>query len=1673
MNKEADRQPRRERPFLPKGMEVEDTFGREEMLKALEEDTSRELDGVRADITELRADIIASADLSAGEKKELAQEAKEIASNAETERGSLGGAIRELLLRIQERREVKKGAKEEQRARVSIEKRLDAILSKAAIKGHKGWTDSDFWTPRRIGHDVSAEIVQYREQIETLWQRYVKERARFAELPLATTGDIVTFESHWNELAEKLNATLEAVATHLEAGSDEREVVAENQLRYADISSYGTSHIPHAEVVRLLEQRQSMRDYTAFVQTLLAKDEWSGYLNYIDWDNPKAKQIPDDLKRAAAEKAIQHSFQFLYQYPDVFLPHVQGIVVHGFRAEDILRDRLVHTSLSPKAYGRATTSPDYTPYDREQADQLRAVLGYPGLDMAAYAEGLKQGYDNELRRWGKKKISDQKKKSFYAEQFLEIAVQNFPAYFRQQKIFEQELGISAEDIKRQYRASPRRLSIRDAAACKDFLSPEEMEKFSEHAFDDGKELMPMSDIQEILRTLPLGRGVVMDFLRKQTASHFESGKVISYRQRRWEANFLSRWAEKLASPKEVLDAWEMELSREGIQKYLAEVPDDKLLDCAPLPDLARYVERARLIAVAQKFVPEEIMAEEFFTTAEKVMIAKNLRMDQIYDKRDEFPPEVLKGILAAKSDIELADFSYRSPLAFVRLAEHLDHARLLSLAEAPYDIRWNDIRWILDASDIFSSEEMRAILDSKTDSQLGDAKIDTLAQYLPPERLVYVAKLKLLSETIGQIALFSSDEIKDIVIARADVGDNSVPLAALMPYLDHRQLVAAATKRPLSEEVFLGDTFTRDEKIAIASKRTPDNFWTQSQAILREMQDDILSIFIGEHAEKDHQHAGMVPGSHEGWQTMLSGFFSGERGWSKRYDLSAGPTKENILFALSMYAQAPDEEDASESLKLLLHRLAQDVTSEAGKKLGLMEIKALRDRVLNAPEDVDRSLSQWDRAAITHIGNGESPHLRVIEQTARFTNHLRNADRDLGLPYGKEVREEQALLHQKFQSKKIRYSDADTATYYEQYLAVAGAERYKQLELVRLWNGLAEDKALYHQYQNEVVSLAAALYSLSRSGTVDPDVAKPLPNILKSGHTRIIENPDPSLQREQVRLLGQEVRDIVRKSVERALGLRLPDVTAEQIDALVPYLTYQGHIAHPDRRKKGLIGFFAALKVSGTWDQFKRGEDADVTPYLTDDLQHSAASYLKERQKLDVFSQKHEAGSPLHIPEESSSKWFRALASPSEAVLVGEARGVLDSMHRVDALTDDLLDPDNFQEGEERDLWQLVSEFGAKKVGASLAKRFRDAAYRDDVIDSGSFSHLSHVAPEKEHLPVWQKLAKSFGQIAGFAEQTKQAELHAKIAHVDSMLVPSEEIIAIFKKIGEEMTSESGVIPLTEDVEYLESLLHKKEKELSPEEFGAAQSYLQTIKEQITELYRSRDELQKAFENVVRASAQTGGTSERFAARLTAFGAVFQKAATRDIAYKSTMTGDIADAIQHIRQCLGCKTSEINNDTNLTFGDRNRFLVIGRRAGDPETQSRSDELVTVQRTVEDKKESFSFVMDNVYDDRARDILTANVSAVVKKMREMRRIAPATALDVFVTHTALSSCNVDEAYLAERLKKEFRGLTVRPATREVHIAQSPSGDGHYEIGGGFSGRVSSGSGTVQGVVVEWG
>lgn len=773
-------------------------------------------------------------------------------------------------------------------------------------------------------------------------------------------------------------------------------------------------------------------------------------------------------------------------------------------------------------------------------------------------------------------------------------------------------------------------------------------------------------------------------------------------------------------------------------------------------------------------------------------------------------------------------------------------------------------------------------------------------------------------------------------------------------------------------------------------------------------------------------------------------------------DFSNEINENNVLFLLMFYFYIKSTPEGNGWYRNLFNTI--QVLIDKSKDLILKKLNTIRDTL---SEHGKEALTDEEKTTLKTIQREGLPHYKIIERTTEYINALMES------PESSTLRKSSFSLINKFgvkdknKDKNINYSNNELASFYEKGLSLNKFNPKVFSKSLQCFDEITPDADNFAFMQETFMKNCCVWISIIDTTTTTKDKSelkedKILEPLLTELHEQLLAEKNPSKQKEILTTFNEKVLKLISSIFESNLGLKnLRGINAETINNIKPFLTYLSNIKKHSRAKE-LIALFVLLKILNKWDDFKAGKDIEknIEPYLGEKIKGTILHYLEERKELDIFK------------ENKQEKWFETLSQKSEATLISESRSITDVMNEIQQGYAELEDPDNFDQ-DEKVLFENVKKFGQRRVGKALEQRYKDSSFRDESIDS-----LPFPKDEKSTIPKWQKIARIFGGLIKFNDLVRDSDIPQKMESLRQTLSPTPEIIEIFKKVGEDMTSSSGAKPINEDISFLESILHKKKTELSKKELDLAQAYIDKVKIMVLQLNGLRDNLSKDFAAFETSAKKTNEISERFKTRLDTFRKIFivenQK---EERTLLSTMTGDLEDVIPQIRQCLGCTSQECNNDTNLTFGDRNRFLILTREFSMSPEKSISDELVTVQLTTNGEEKTHSLIMDNVYGQRTRDILVSNIFVLINKLKALKGISPDTKMDIFVTDSALVSCGLTEEYLREKINSEYKHVQIEKQTKKITIAQSASGDGYYEIGGAFSGRVSHGSSKVNGIRVS--
>jgi len=305
----------------------------------------------------------------------------------------------------------------------------------------------------------------------------------------------------------------------------------------------------------------------------------------------------------------------------------------------------------------------------------------------------------------------------------------------------------------------------------------------------------------------------------------------------------------------------------------------------------------------------------------------------------------------------------------------------------------------------------------------------------------------------------------------------------------------------------------------------------------------------------------------------------------------------------------------------------------------------------------------------------------------------------------------------------------------------------------------------------------------------------------------------------------------------------------------------------------------------------------------------------------------------------------------------------------------------------------------------------------------------------------------------------EEENVDSVIAKLQSALTPSKEVMDIFNSLGEEFKVTSGAMALTQDLSYLENVIVKDGDKLTSEQKKILDDYLSSIRSQMSVLESVYGRVKEYFEKIKKGAHVT--KNEVLRNRLNEVEKILHQS-DKAVSVSTWVTSNINLIIENMRQCLGCLNQEINNDTNLTFGDYNKFYVMSR--GEKEKGSIADEIVYfVPVEVSDGEQEMSFVLDQVYGSKSSDVLTAHVKAVAKKYSSLKKAFPKAKISILVTNAALSSTGIDQSQAERRFKSISEDLKVEPVfDASVTVPESALGEHYIEFvpaSGRFSGPAS--------------
>ncbi|MEK7187153.1 MAG: hypothetical protein AAB690_02550 [Patescibacteria group bacterium] len=567
--------------------------------------------------------------------------------------------------------------------------------------------------------------------------------------------------------------------------------------------------------------------------------------------------------------------------------------------------------------------------------------------------------------------------------------------------------------------------------------------------------------------------------------------------------------------------------------------------------------------------------------------------------------------------------------------------------------------------------------------------------------------------------------------------------------------------------------------------------------------------------------------------------------------------------------------------------------------------------------------------------------------------------------------------------------------------------------------------------------------------------------------TDLMSNEGKPFEIQKQRLL-EEIRGLFK---DRFGIVKIPEnFTSEHVRSFTNVSNYLANMHERTPDKEAALGFYLSLMINDQWDDFRRGEIIDPDEYLIPEKSSTIKNLLRERQRLNPLTPEN-----LGISIEDVPEFLKLLQQESQNIVIGNVETIDVKLTNIILNLHGLEDPDLYPNLLDKQRMQLLLKWGNKKVGSVVARMYQKATSAErqtqfseednqiqekitEIIKGSELAFSPQVL--KEH---FQDGIKPLATVVNLLSFIGETGAETEIESLRRLLEPSKEIIRVFGRLGEDFKPTSGAMALSQDLSYLDTLVVKREDELKPEEKVLLTQYTANIRDQVIKLEAIYGQIKSKFGSLKQGVTISG--SPLLQGKLAQIDRIINTQTTQQT-ITSTATNNLNTIIENIRECLSCTKDGCNNDTNLTFGDTNKFYLYSQT----ETQEKgsiSDELVFLEPvTRADGSYGMAFVLDRIYGVNTPTVLESQVGAVLKKYRVIKQRFPDVKLTVFVSDVAVSTGGTSIEMFLERLNS--KNVSVKKEVVEVNVAESSVGDHYIEFGG--SAR-SAGKRQVNGIVLS--
>lgn len=659
-----------------------------------------------------------------------------------------------------------------------------------------------------------------------------------------------------------------------------------------------------------------------------------------------------------------------------------------------------------------------------------------------------------------------------------------------------------------------------------------------------------------------------------------------------------------------------------------------------------------------------------------------------------------------------------------------------------------------------------------------------------------------------------------------------------------------------------------------------------------------------------------------------------------------------------------------------------------------------------------------------------------------------------------------------FRFKKERWSNENSTDFYNVSRDVISASPSLFSAYFNLFEKLKPNE--FKEFSQKLFPLHRVLLSLSekRDRNGNSSFNKRDLVIMRS----YLENSiDKSGQFKSIDSQRKELMELILLKFRDKFGIiKVPEnMTQENVRALTDISMYLANLSGRDEQKENILSFYLALSVNEKWDDYRQGKEINPEEFLTPEKSMKIKTYLEERSKLNPVTSENIGINNKEMPE-----FMKILQEESQNVVMGNVETIDVKLNNLISNMEGLKDLDLYPDLIDKKRMSLLLEYGNKKVGAVSSKIYQQLSKTNkqfefigddlEIKKQIEFTLAEHgLEKTAENVKKYfQEEIKSLAFVVNIIQFIEEIGVSKEIFKLQDVLKPSEEVVAIFNKIGEEFKQTSGAIAISQDLEYLDNLIVKKDEELSEEEMKLVKTYITKVRDSLAHLEDVYQKIGKKFAGIRQGQSNT--KNKLLKTKLEEISKIINMPQSQQV-IESTITNNLNSIIENMRECLACVRQGSNNDTNLTFGDVNKFYLYSK--SDIKAGSISDEIVFFEPvTFNDGSKKMAFILDRVYGMNTPGILINQIEVVCKKYKNIKKRFSDSKISIFISSSAIQTSGISKELLIERLKeKNGEKFDIQGVENiEVDVVKSVSGDHYVEFGG--SAR-SDGKRLVSGVLIQ--